>query len=225
MVEVGKQHFKYHADKEHILILEECGLHLIFPVKVIKPVESVYEVTAQGLWGGNFVFPEGSKLISGICHISIVSSTDLNEPVTLYLQHCAEIIDEKQTQYLSFVIAKSGPIFKFEYLQGGSFSLQSEYGIISLKQFSLIGIVQSIYPMIREAGNMMRRNADAVMRAVSVVSAVAVGTSTILETGLTVAGAVAGVSAAVVAGTATAVVVATAFGVLSSLALRKNKNS
>ena len=55
--------------------------------------------------------------------------------------HSAHITDERQTQYLSFVTAKSGQPFKFDYLPGGSFSSDSQYGTISLKQFSLLAIV------------------------------------------------------------------------------------
>ena len=55
--------------------------------------------------------------------------------------HCAHITDERQTQYLHFVAAKSGPPFKFDYLPGGSFSSEFQYGTISLKQFSLLAIV------------------------------------------------------------------------------------
>ena len=141
MVTVGKKICLYNADSDHELTVDECGLRLIIPAMVIKPTESVYEVAAQGLWGGKFVFPEDSKLVSGVCYISIANSCELNDYVTVELEHCAEIIDEKQTQYLSFVVAKSGPPFEFEYLPGGSFSSQTQYGAISLKKFSLFAIV------------------------------------------------------------------------------------
>ena len=142
MVTIGKKLCLYNAHTEHELILEQCGLRLVIPGEVIIPVESIYEVAAQGLWGaGKFVFPEGTTLISGVCYISVSSSSELNKPVTIELMHCAHITDERQTQYLSFVAAKSGPPFKFDYLPGGSFSSESQCGTISLKQFSLLAIV------------------------------------------------------------------------------------
>ena len=144
MVTVGKKLCLYNAHTNHELIVEQCGLRLVIPAEVIIPVESVYEVAAQGLWGGKFEFPDGSLLISGVCYISISSSFELNKPVTVELMHCADITDERQTQYLSFVVAKSGPPFKFEYLSGGSFPTQSRYGTISLKKFSLLAIVLAI---------------------------------------------------------------------------------
>ena len=142
MMTVGKKLCLFNALTEHELILEQCGLRLVIPGEVIIPVESIYEVAAQGLWGaGKFVFPECSTLISGVCYISVSSSSELNKPVTVELIHCADITDETQTQYLSFVAAKSGPPFKFDYLPGGLFSSESQYGTISLKQFSLLAIV------------------------------------------------------------------------------------
>ena len=142
MVTVGKKLCLYSAHTDHELILEECGLRLFIPAHVIMPIESVYEVAARGLWGaGKFEFPEGSTLISGVCYVSISNSSKLNKAVTVKLMHCAHITDERQTHYLSFVRAISGPPFKFEYLEGGSFSSESQCGTISLKQFSLLGIV------------------------------------------------------------------------------------
>ena len=52
--------------------------------------------------------------------------------VTVQLEHCANITDEKQAEYLHFVVAKCGPPFKFEYLPGGSFCPGSQYGTIDL---------------------------------------------------------------------------------------------
>ena len=140
MITVGMKLCVYDAQTDHELILEECGLKIIIPAEVITPVDSTYKVAAQGLWGaGKFEFPEDCNLISGVSYISVSSSTELNKPVTVELMHYAR--DEKQIQYLSFVTAKSGPPFVFEYLQGGSFSSESQHGTISLKQFSLLAIV------------------------------------------------------------------------------------
>ena len=148
---VGKKLCLYNACTEHELILKQCGLRLVIPAEVITPMESLYEVAAQGLWGaGKFEFPEGSTLISGVCYISVSNFAKLNKPVTVELMHCAEITSERQTQHLHFVRAKSGPPFKFEYLPGGLFS-QSQYGIIFLKQFSLVAIVLAAAVEVRVA--------------------------------------------------------------------------
>ena len=134
MVTVGKKLCLYNAHTELELILERCGLRLVIPREIITPVQSIYEVAALCLWGsGKFDFSEGTTLISGVCYISVSSSSELDKPVTVELIHCGHITDERQTRYLSFVAAKSGPPFKFDYLPGSA----SQYGTISLKHFSL----------------------------------------------------------------------------------------
>ena len=141
MTIVGKNYSKYNATKDQQLSVEKCGLNIIIPTEVITPIEASYEITASGLWGGKFEFPEKSTLISGVCYISVSSSSQLNKPIKVRLEHCANITDEKQSKYLSFVVAKSGPPFKFEYLLGGSFPPHSQYGTIRLKEFSYLAIV------------------------------------------------------------------------------------
>ena len=140
MVTVGKKICYYYTNTDNTIKVEECGLKVHIPSEAISPVDSKFEVAAQGLWGRNFEFPEGTKLISGVCSVSI--SVELKKAVTVELIHCANIINKEQTKYLSFVVANSGPPFKFELLSGGSFSSDSQYGSICLKQLSLIAIVQ-----------------------------------------------------------------------------------
>ena len=48
--------------------------------------------------------------------ISVSSSSQLNKPLTVKLEYCANITNNKQAQHLNFVIAKCCPPFKFEYL-------------------------------------------------------------------------------------------------------------
>ena len=141
MVIVGKNYSEYNAAKNQKLSVEECGLNILIPAEVITPVDASYEITANGLWGGNFEFPENTKLISSVCYISVSTSSQLHKLVTVQLEHCADITNKKQAEYLSFVVAKSGPPFKFKCLPGGSFSPGSKYGTILLEKFSYLAIV------------------------------------------------------------------------------------
>ena len=138
---VGKNYSKFSSAKDQQLSVEECRLKVLIPTQVITSVDTSYEISANGLWSGKLEFPENSQLISGVCHISVSSLSQLNKPVTVQPEHCANITDEKQAQPLSFVVAKSGPPFKFEYLAGGSFCPGSQYGTIHLKEFSYLAIV------------------------------------------------------------------------------------
>ena len=79
----------------------------------------------------------------------------LDKAVTVELEHCAVISDERQSQYLSFVVAdhKSGPPFKFEKLSGGDFFPNSQIGSISVKSFSIVAIV--LFAVVGVAGDGM----------------------------------------------------------------------
>ena len=139
MVIVGNTYSKFSASEDQKLSVKECGLNILLPAEVVTPVDASYEITANVFWGGKFEFPEDSKLISGVCYIS--SSSQFNKPVTVQLEHCANITDEEQAEYLSFVVAESVPPFKFEYLPGGSFCPGSQFGTINIRKFSLLAIV------------------------------------------------------------------------------------
>ena len=143
---IAEKSVSFTNDTEHSFQLQECGLSLDFPKGMITaPVESApvgYDVTVKGLWGGKFVFPEGTQLISSVTSVSLTVPSPLNKPVTVQLMHCASITDQSQSIYLSFVMSHSvQPPFKFELLQGGDFPVGSQYGTIQLKKFCLIAIV------------------------------------------------------------------------------------
>ena len=65
---------------------------------------------------GDYIFPEGSELVSAVYDIST------NEPfpgsVTVDLQHCVPIDSEKEAEAMTFVIADTaqGPPYKFRPL-------------------------------------------------------------------------------------------------------------
>ena len=67
MVTVGKKICLYNANTQHELVLEQCELKIVIPGEVNIPIESVYEIAAQSLWGaGKFVFLKDSTFISQI---------------------------------------------------------------------------------------------------------------------------------------------------------------
>ena len=144
---LAERNVSFTSDTNNNFILQQCGLSLYFPLEIITtPVESPavvsYDVTAKGLWAEQFVFPEGTQLISSVTSVSLNAPLPLDKPVTVQLMHCASITDQSQSKYLSFVVSHSvQPPFKFELLPGGDFLPGSRYGTIQLKEFSLIAIV------------------------------------------------------------------------------------
>ena len=96
------------------------------------------------LVGGKFQFPEGTELISAVYVISL--SKSLLKPVKFEIQHCAHLVTEDHTRYLSFVSADfNQPVlpYKFKLQEGGEFLPGDQYGSIYLPHFCLKAIVKS----------------------------------------------------------------------------------
>ena len=121
----------------------QWGLKLHFSENTVSNT-AMSEVAIKVLVGGEFIFPPGCQLISAVYAIS--SAKNLEKYVKLEIQHCASLKSENQFQYLSFLRAPMKPgllLFEFTLVDGGVFSLDSQYGSIILKPFScLIAIVK-----------------------------------------------------------------------------------
>ena len=122
---------------------EEYGLRISVPQGTLSFSE-ICEISVTVLIGGQFAFPKGTELVSIVYCISIAKP--LLKPVKLEIQHCAHIVTEDHTSYLSFVIASSKqPVlpYQFQLLKGGEFYPDNQYGSISLSHFCLLGIIKS----------------------------------------------------------------------------------
>ena len=124
--------------------LKECGLTVSLPKEIIISKDSLY-VAICGLWGKELRLPEGTKLVSGVCFVSLSQFELINEPYTVHLKHCVHITDENQIKYLSFVTAEfsqspaefSQAPFEFKKIPEGEFCIGSQYGTIKLCKSSL----------------------------------------------------------------------------------------
>ena len=111
---------------------ERYGLRITVLEGTLSPTDTV-EVSVSALVGGQFQLPEGTELISAVYNISV--SKPLLKPVELKIQHCADLVTEKHTQYLSFATALISPSilpYQFQLQEGGQFSPGDQYGSISL---------------------------------------------------------------------------------------------
>ena len=103
------------------------------------------EVLIKALVGGKFQFPKGMELVSALYLISI--SEEFCHPVKLEMQHCVCLKSSQQCKYLSFITApidESVPPYKFQFIEGGKFYTDSQYGMIALSHFCLMGIGKKI---------------------------------------------------------------------------------
>ena len=95
----------------------------------------------KALVGGKFQFPDGMELVSALYVISFPE--EYLKPVKLQIQHCVYLKSSRQFKYLSFITApidESVPPYKFQYIEGGKFYTDSQYGMIVRSEFCIVGI-------------------------------------------------------------------------------------
>ena len=83
-----------------------------------------------------FIFPEGSKLVSGVYHIT--ASRELSKPVTLEIQHCSTISGDSQLE-VATADSTTGPPYHFKPYKGGNVRAFDSYVEVKLAHFSFLG--------------------------------------------------------------------------------------
>ena len=124
---------------------EEHGLRLHIPADALDTSTPPLTMRIQASLSGQFKIQDDMELVSGVYGISFPSEK-LKQPVTLELQHCAYLKQNKRT-YLTFVTSKCNQEtlpYKFEPFHGGVFSSESEYGIVQIKHFSGIAVASKV---------------------------------------------------------------------------------
>ena len=88
-----------------------------------------------------FSFPEGTKLASGVYHIT--ASRKLAKPVSLQIQHCAVSRGDPLHTQVEVVIAHStsGPPYQFKRYEGGIVRVYNKYIEVELAHFSFVTCV------------------------------------------------------------------------------------
>ena len=137
---VYKQRIFTYTGKHAHMLWKEYGTELHFPSTFKVHIEDTVSVISTD--GDNYIFPEGSELVSAIYDIS--TNEPFPELVTIKLQHCVPIDSEKAASATSFVIASTlqGPPYEFHPLDGGIFRSGSYYADIELTHFSMPAVVR-----------------------------------------------------------------------------------
>ena len=115
----------------------DYGFKMYFPGGTIPPSQ----VLIKALVGGKFQFPDGMELVSAL--YVIMFPEEYLQPVKLQIQHCVYLESSRQFKYLSFITApidESVPPYKFQFIEGGKFYTDSQYGMIVRSKFCIIGI-------------------------------------------------------------------------------------
>jgi len=85
---VYKQMQFTYSGQQNSLLWNECGIKLQFPSNLTK-VHIRGTVSVLSTDDENYIFPEGSDLVSAVYSIS--ANKPFPEPVTVKLQHCVPI--------------------------------------------------------------------------------------------------------------------------------------
>ena len=139
----GQREFLFQGESCETFDWNEYGLRISVSQDTLSSTETI-EIAVTVLVGGQFALPEDTELISAVYSISV--SKPLLKPVKLEIQHCAHLLHEDHTSYLSFVTAPSQqhPPYQFQLEKGGVFRPGNQFGSIFLSQFSLKAIIKSI---------------------------------------------------------------------------------
>ena len=139
----GEEMFLIQGDSAQFFNWEQYGLRITVREGTLSPTDTC-EVAVRALVGGGFQLPEDTELISAVYSISV--SKPLLKQVILEIQHCADLVTQDHTSYLSFAKASvnTGLPYQFNLVEGGQFHTGDQYGSICLSQFSLWEIVKFI---------------------------------------------------------------------------------
>jgi len=130
--------FTYTGKEDHLL-WNDYGIELHFFSTSEVHIEGIISVLS--IDDENFIFPEGSELMSAVYDIS--ANEPFPEPVIVKLQHCIPMGGKMEATGMKFVVADTaqGPPYKFHPLSGGHFVCESSYAEIQLKHFSMLAVI------------------------------------------------------------------------------------
>ena len=130
------------GDSPQICNWEEYGFQIQFQQNTLLS-SATCEIGIQALVGGLFQLPPNTELVSAIYAVSFAAN--VLRPVKIGIQHCVQLNNDDQAQYLSFAIAPINPStlpYNFEIFKGGTFTSHSRYGFIVRDTFCLVAILK-----------------------------------------------------------------------------------
>ena len=123
---------------------EGCGFKLSVPKNSLPEGIPECSVNVKASLTGHFELPEGLELVSAVYWVYI--SEQFMKPVTIEVQHCANFSHPDQLHFIHANCTQKSLPYKFEIVDGGSFTLGSKYGALSTSKFSGNGIAKEVAP-------------------------------------------------------------------------------
>ena len=130
------------------------GFKVHVPENSLPESTSIYPVKIKASLSGQFELPEGYELVSAVYWVT--TSKKFTKPITIEVQHCAHFSNPNQLHFvhtihapksLDCTIPAKKPLpYKFQVIDGGTFTLGNEYGALSTAHFCGIGIAKKVEP-------------------------------------------------------------------------------
>ena len=131
-------------DQQQMFQLPDYGIKLIIPPSAVPHDIQQITIAVQVIASGPLVLPSNCHPIS--CFYWIQSTHKFLKPVEVHLEHHAELLFEKDSPELGFIVSpsteSSSPPYRFQFSDGVNsiFSVGSSYGIIKVAEFSIFSI-------------------------------------------------------------------------------------
>ena len=123
---------------------EGHGFKLNVPKNSLPEDVSEYPVNIKASLTGQFELPEGLELVSAVYWVYVPGQ--FMKPVTIEIQHCANFSSPSQLHFVRTSCTQKSLPYKFEVVDGGSFTPCSKYGALSTTRFSGNGIAKEVAP-------------------------------------------------------------------------------
>ena len=121
---------------------KDHGFKLHLPENVLPPDISECFIKVRASLSGQFQFPHGAELVSGI--YSIHSSHSFTQSVTVEIEHFSTTDTPEEAEELSFVVSTGDQLpSQFHPLKDGIFPVHSRYGAIEVPHFCKYGVTKT----------------------------------------------------------------------------------
>ena len=121
---------------------KEYGLKLHVQHQCLPTDIDQCKITIMVSIAGQYDFPENCHPVSAISWLRCEPMCTFVKPVTLEMDHCAKRENASKLHFVRAVCSQKDLPYTFQKLKDGVFNQHTSYGVVELRGFSGIGVVQ-----------------------------------------------------------------------------------
>ena len=118
------------------------GLKLHVPEGSLPVDVKQCTINIKASLAGQYEFPEDSHLVSAVFWLRCEPSCKFTKLITLEIQHCARPENFSKLSFVRALCSQENLPYTFRQQGGGCFTSSSSYGVLELKGFSGLAVVQ-----------------------------------------------------------------------------------